>query len=132
LGHVVSAFGVSVEPEKIVVVRDWPRPTNICELQSFLGFANYFRRFIRGYFTIGAPLTELTGSKSPAFDFFQNGRVRQGMLNEIKSLLLRTVNRPVKEVKHSLIRMRNSRFAPTHLSWVQVHFCLKEDVQSLT
>jgi hypothetical protein len=70
LGHVVSASGVSVDPEKFVVVRDWPRPTNVRELQSFLGFANYFRRFVRGSCTIVAPLTELTGSKSPAFDFF--------------------------------------------------------------
>jgi len=37
LGHIVSAEGVSVDPEKIEAIRDWPRPTNATEIMSFLG-----------------------------------------------------------------------------------------------
>ncbi|XP_023634145.1 uncharacterized protein LOC111829380 [Capsella rubella] len=44
LGHIVSAEGVSVDLEKIEAIRDWPRPHNAIEIQSFLGLAGYYRR----------------------------------------------------------------------------------------
>ena len=61
LGHVVSAQGVATDPEKVEVVRRWPVPTNQKELQSFLGFAGYYRRFIDGFAKIAAPLHSLVG-----------------------------------------------------------------------
>lgn len=60
LGHVVSAKGIAVDPKKVQVVKEWPRPHNIKELRSFLGLANYFRKFIQGYSKLVAPLTNLT------------------------------------------------------------------------
>ena len=60
LGHIVSAKGIAVDPKKVQVVKDWPRPTNTKELRSFLGLANYFRKFIQGYSKLVAPLTKLT------------------------------------------------------------------------
>ncbi|KAJ8392388.1 hypothetical protein AAFF_G00075130 [Aldrovandia affinis] len=45
LGHVVSAGGVATDPAKITAVRDWPPPTNISDLRSFLGLASYYRRY---------------------------------------------------------------------------------------
>ena len=50
-------------PEKIRAVEEWPTPQNWKELQRFLGFANFYRRFIQNYSKVAAPLTRLTSSK---------------------------------------------------------------------
>ncbi len=60
LGHIVSADGVAPDPKKIDAVTTWPMPTNLKTLQSFLGFCDYYSRFIQSYSEIVRPLTELT------------------------------------------------------------------------
>ncbi|GIL63541.1 hypothetical protein Vafri_17585, partial [Volvox africanus] len=60
LGHIVSATGVKMDPRKVAVVRDWPAPQNLQELRKFLGLTNYFRKFIKQYSVLAAPLTNLT------------------------------------------------------------------------
>jgi len=59
LGHVVSADGVKPDPLKTQVVHDWPQPRDRKDLRSFLGLANYFRRFVQGYSKMVLPLTDL-------------------------------------------------------------------------
>ena len=59
LGHLVGANGVRMDPSKIESVRSWPTPRNPSELRSFLGLANYFRRFIQGYSTMVSKLNDL-------------------------------------------------------------------------
>ena len=66
LGHVVSGSGISVDPQKIQAVVDWPRPTTVTEVRSFLGMAGYYRKFVQGFSQIATPLTRLT-RKSEAF-----------------------------------------------------------------
>lgn len=56
LGHVVSEVGVSTDPGKIDVVRDWAQPETTTHVRSFLGFAGYYRRFIPSFSRIAAPL----------------------------------------------------------------------------
>ncbi len=60
LGHFVGRNGVRVDPRKVQIVKDWPVPRNQSELRSFLGLANYFRRFVHAYSSIAKPLHELT------------------------------------------------------------------------
>ena len=58
LGHVVSADGISTDPEKIQKVKDWKTPVNAKELLSFLGFASFYRRFVEKFSNIAKPLQD--------------------------------------------------------------------------
>ena len=60
LGHVVSATGVFVDPEKVEVVMSWERPKLVFEIGSFLGLAGYYRRFIEDFYWLFTPMTRLT------------------------------------------------------------------------
>ena len=59
LGHVVSAKGVSVQPQKVKAVTEFPLPTTVTQLRSFLSLAGYYRRFIPPFSLISSPLNEL-------------------------------------------------------------------------
>jgi hypothetical protein len=59
LGHVVSKGGIYVDPSKVQDVLSWKVPTSISDIQSFLGLAGYYRRFIEGFSKISKPMTEL-------------------------------------------------------------------------
>ena len=60
LGHVVLASGVLVDPEKVEAVMSWERSKSVVEIRSFLGLVGYYRRFIKDFFKIEAPMTRLT------------------------------------------------------------------------
>ena len=60
LGHVVSKDGIQVNLKKIEAIIDWPKPATVIEVRSFLGIASYYRRFVKDFSKITAPLTRLT------------------------------------------------------------------------
>ena len=60
LGHVVTPEGIFPDPGKVEVVTNFPKPVSLKELKSFLGLANYYRRFIKCFSEIASPLNALT------------------------------------------------------------------------
>ena len=65
LGFIVSPAGLTMDPEKTKVVPNWPVPKNVKDIQSFLGFANFYRRFIANYSEIVVPMNRLTRKDTP-------------------------------------------------------------------
>ena len=70
VGNLVGAKGVKPDPAKIAAITDWPAPHNQHELRKFLGFTNYFRKFLQGYSQRTAPLTNLL-RKNKAYEWDQ-------------------------------------------------------------
>ncbi|PIK40084.1 Retrovirus-related Pol polyprotein from transposon [Apostichopus japonicus] len=60
LGHIVSQDGISPDPRKIESVTEWPTPSSVKHVRSFVGLCSYYRRFIRGFAEICSPLHKLT------------------------------------------------------------------------
>jgi hypothetical protein len=58
-GHVISKGEISIDPSKIHDVLSWNTPTNVGDIQNFLGSAGYYQRFIEGFSKITKPMTEL-------------------------------------------------------------------------
>ena len=56
LGHIVSKDGIEVNPKKIEAIVKWPRPKTVTQVHSFLGFCNYYRKFIYKFAQIAKPL----------------------------------------------------------------------------
>ena len=65
LGYVIAPEQLQMDPVKVSAVAEWPAPTNLKQLQRFLGFANFYRVFIKNYSSIAAPLTALTSISKP-------------------------------------------------------------------
>ena len=65
LGHIVSSSGMEPDPVKIKAIEEWNIPTNVKKIRSFLGFAGYYRRFIKDVAKFAAPLTNLTRKNVP-------------------------------------------------------------------
>ncbi|MCF8701922.1 retroviral-like aspartic protease family protein, partial [Corynebacterium sp. MC-10] len=65
LGHVISQGQLHMDKAKVRAIMEWEAPTKVTELRSFLGLANYYRRFISGYSAKAAPLTELLKKNKP-------------------------------------------------------------------
>jgi len=75
LGHVISADGVAMDSDKVAAVTSWPQPRSVRSLRGFLGLAGYYRRFIKDFGNLAAPLTQLlkdvflwTDAAATAFD----------------------------------------------------------------
>jgi len=65
LGYILSPSGLTMSDDKIKIIQDWPEPKKVKDIQSFLGFANFYRRFIFNYSDIVIPLTHLTRKDIP-------------------------------------------------------------------
>jgi hypothetical protein len=86
LGFVVSRQGVEVDEENIKVVRDWMPPQNVSQVRSFLGLAGFYRRFVKDFSTVAAPINELTKKEVP----FKWGEAQQKAFEDLKTKLTTT------------------------------------------
>ena len=82
LGHVISEQGVSVDLSKIIAVLEWPTPTTVKGVRGFLGLAGYYRKFIRNFGTIAAPLNQLLSK-----DGFKWNDMAEKAFNDLKQAL---------------------------------------------
>ena len=83
LGHIVSKEGIRVDPKKIEVVVEWKPPRNVTEVRSFLGLAGYYRRFVKGFSMIAAPMTRLL-QKNVKYEWSEKC---QGSFEKLKAFL---------------------------------------------
>jgi hypothetical protein len=60
LGHIIEPDRLQIDPAKVKVIQDWPEPQKVKDIQSFLGFANFYRQYIHNYSNIVVLLTRLT------------------------------------------------------------------------
>ena len=65
LGYILSPNGLTMAEDKVKAINDWPVPRKVKDVQSFLGFANFYRRFIHNYSDIVVPMTRLTRKGTP-------------------------------------------------------------------
>ncbi len=86
LGFVISNQGIQVDPVKTAIIRDWKPPSTKREVQSFLGFCNFYRRFIQAYGRISRPLNRLTGKD--VMPKFQLSQEQRDSFDRLKTLLL--------------------------------------------
>ena len=59
MGHVITKDGISVDPDKIKAINEWPVPKDVTDVRSFIGITRYYRRFIDGFSRIANPITSL-------------------------------------------------------------------------
>ena len=62
---IINTEGIRMDQEKVKTVTEWPEPKNLKEVQAFLGFANFYRRFIQSYSKVITLLTTLTKKEQP-------------------------------------------------------------------
>ncbi len=86
LGVIISEGSIRMDPVKIARIAEWPMPAKKQQLQSFLGFTNFYRCFIKGYSKVIKPMTQLTGN-----DLWKWGTAQQNMFEELKRLLAEEV-----------------------------------------
>lgn len=60
LGYRISLGKIGMAPGKVRTIRGWPRPQNVKDMRSVLGFINLYRRFVKGYSQVATPITRLT------------------------------------------------------------------------
>ena len=92
LGHIVSAEGISTDPDKVAAVAKWPMPTKAPDSRSFLGFTGYYQRFIKNYSCIAKPLHKLVADVEARHTEYEWSEACQEAFNALKT---RCVEAPI-------------------------------------
>ncbi|XP_072062290.1 uncharacterized protein [Arachis hypogaea] len=95
LGHTILGNGVHMEKDKVQAILDWQQPQNLKQLRGFLGLTGYYRRFIKGYASMAAPLTDLLKK-----DSFQWSDKAERALQELKAAV---TSKPVLALPNFLL-----------------------------
>jgi hypothetical protein len=84
LGFIIGTDGIRMDPDKVSCVLDWKEPKSVKDVQCFLGFANFYRRFIRDYSKVVAPLTGMTKKEGGKYVPFVWGPAQQAAFDLLK------------------------------------------------
>lgn len=84
LGHIVGRDGVRMMEDKVKAVQEWPTPTRVSHVRSFLGTAGYYRRFIRDFSKISTPLSNLTKESTK----FEWGHAQEAAFLQLKQSIM--------------------------------------------
>lgn len=87
LGHIISQEGIKANPNKIEVIKNYPKPTNVKKIQSFLGLCSYFRRYVRNFAKLAKGLTTLLKKEQP----FLWTHIQEKSFNDLKQALIEQV-----------------------------------------
>ena len=86
LGHIVGGGELKIDPSKVKVILEWPKPNDVIEVRSFLGATQYWRKFIANFSSIVTPLHEVTSVKK----VFQWGGKQQKDFDTLKEKISST------------------------------------------
>lgn len=111
LGHLISQEGVSTDPEKVSAVANWPRPRTTQELRSFLGFTSYYRRFVKGFAALAAPLHRLVAQQN-------GGNCRRGQRSSLEGVWLEECEQSFQTMKVRLTKAPILAFANFSLPFI--------------
>lgn len=87
LGHIISKDGMKANPKKVEIIKNYPRPSTVKHIQSFLGLCSYFRRYVRNFSKISRPLTLLLKKEQP----FVWTEAQQNAFDQLKNALAEEV-----------------------------------------
>jgi len=88
LGFIITTNGVRMDPEKVSCVVDWQTPRNVTDIQCFLGFATFYRRFIQDYSKVVSHLTSLKKKEGGKYVPFVWGPAQQAAFDDLKTALM--------------------------------------------
>jgi hypothetical protein len=83
LGHIIGEKGVQLHQKKIKSILEWPTPKTLIELRGFLGICTYYRKFVKGFSQLCAPLTDLT--KKGAFIWNVEAQMTMDKMKKVMS-----------------------------------------------
>ena len=86
LGFIIGTDGIRMDPEKISSILDWKTPKNVTDVQCFLGFPNFYRRFIKDYSKVVTPLTSLTKKEGGKYIPFIWSSEQQAAFDQLKNV----------------------------------------------
>jgi hypothetical protein len=98
LGYIIDKYGIHVDLAKIQVIHEWPAPTTLTELQSFLGLANFYRRFVLGLSHIAWALNQI--NKGGGKVKFAWGWSQQQVFDYLKQRLCSTLVLSLLDLQH--------------------------------
>jgi hypothetical protein len=101
LGHIISKGGISVDPSKVKSVLSWNTPQNVSDIQSFLGLAGYYRRFIEGFSKIAKPMTDLL-EKGKTFEWTPR---HEASFQELKKRLTTTPVLTMPDMEKTILNL---------------------------
>jgi hypothetical protein len=82
LGFVISKDGLKMDPEKVRAIQEWPSPKNIFEVKKFHGLSSFYRKFIRNFSKISAPIVETIKKDKQPFKWIVEAEKKLSVVEE--------------------------------------------------